>query len=247
MKKMGFILGFVLLITPINNISAIDIYTSDFIPAGERDHIMNFESLPYVYYSCTYAEDGITITQSMDCNIWSEYWMSNCQEGAHIWYPNGGDYGYTKLEMTDGSDFYDIGFCSGSGNGGHDVLMYELYDDGVLVLEGYHNKTPGSTGAYYGFGGGGFDTVLVRDYSSVVPFHGGTHNALSLDAVEVRLLQSTPTPSPTATNSPTPTITPTPTATGTPPPIPATGTLGIGFLLAAFGLLIRSRKNKHSV
>lgn len=161
------------------------VQTTDFIVDATRTNFMGFEPLPDgTIFVTTYIEDGLRIQQvkSSPNGTWTTY---QAVEGINGWYPNGGDFGFTQITMLDGSDFFDVGFYRGSGNGSHASLFYELYDDGSLVDSGSvaHQVFPMS---YLGFSGGGFDTILLRDGdpTAATSVQDGTHNALSLDAIE---------------------------------------------------------------
>jgi hypothetical protein len=166
---------------------AISTQSTDFIADGTRTHFNGFEGLPNTASAPPlYIEDSIRVEQinGEGNDIWSVYtgWGA---EASRAWYPNGGDYGYTRITLSDGSEFGDIGFLRGSGNGSHVALIYELYNNGLLVASSFTSHT--WTAQYLGFSGGGFDEIRLRDSSNFAATVGnGTFNALALDSIEVR-------------------------------------------------------------
>lgn len=174
------------------------VYTTDFIPNGTRTGFNGFEAIPnngifFTGGAGPYAEGGISVTQvngNAGNDIWATFFSP---EGNFGWYPNGGDNGYTRITMTDGSDFGNVGFLLATGYGSS-VAGYELWNNGVLILSGtLPGLTNGSTslGQYLGFGGGGFDEIRLRDIftggGSPLPVNGGASglNALAIDAIEI--------------------------------------------------------------
>lgn len=170
------------------------VHTSDFINDGTRTQFNSFENIPndgtfYTGGLGPYTEDGIRVQQvngDGGNDIWVTYNPSGW-DGAFGWYPNGGDNGYTMLTLASGLDFLDVGLLIGSGNGGHNTAYYELWNDGGLVLAGSVAHQVGFH--YLGFAGGGFDTVLLRDGPSGRTVMDGTHNALTIDAIETQANQ----------------------------------------------------------
>lgn len=176
------------------------VHTSDFISDGFRSQFNSFESIPndgvhYTGGSGPYVEDGIGVQQiNGDAGnaIWVTY-SPNGKDGAYSWYPDGGDFGYTSLTLSGGMDFGNVGFLIGSGNSGHNTAYYELWNDAALILAGSVVHQVGFH--YLGFEGGGFDTILLRDGPSGHAVKDGTHNALTIDAIET---QANHVPEPTS-------------------------------------------------
>jgi hypothetical protein len=166
---------------------AISTHSSDFIADGTRTHFNGFEGMPITTTGAPlYIESNIRVEQiNGDGNdIWTLYSTWGPQ-GSRSWYPNGGDNGYTRITMADGSEFGDIGFLRGSGNSSHVALIYQLFNNGALVASSFTSHT--WTAQYLGFSGGGFDEIRLQDSSSFAATVGnGTHNALALDSIEVR-------------------------------------------------------------
>ena len=109
-----------------------------------------------------YAEGGITVTQ-YNGDAGNDIWVTlGNTEGARSWYPNGGDRGYTGIELTSGDDFAELSFLFLAWGGGS--LQYSLLNGGVQVLAGTY-ITPNSELLRAGFSGGGFDQVLLRSGS----------------------------------------------------------------------------------
>lgn len=173
------------------------VHTTDFINNAGRTQFNSFESIPSdgtMYTgSGAYTEGGITVQQinPSQYGIWVTYNPGGA-DGNRAWYPNGGDFGYTSLSLSSGLDFGDVGFVIGSGNSTHSRAYFELWDNGALVLSG---SVAQSTGFHYlGFEGGGFDTILLRDGIAGLSLHDGSHNALAIDAIEVRASRHVPEP-----------------------------------------------------
>lgn len=145
--------------------AAILAHTTDFIADGTRTHFNGFDAIPtasarYTGGSGPYSEGGITVQQvdgDSGNDIWTGYTYWSGAVGK-AWYPNGGDTGYSRITLSDGSDFADVGLNIGTG-GRASLAVYELYNNGALVLAG----TSSMSSHYLGFSGGGFDTILIRD------------------------------------------------------------------------------------
>jgi len=158
-------------------------------------HFNGFEGMPQSEGNgASYTEDGITVRQvnGQSNDIWSGYTYWGAQ-GNYAWYPSGGDYGYTSVTMSDGSQFSDIGFLVGSGYGsGAHWLFYELVLGGDLVQSGTLTHTSGN---WLGFSGGGFDEVRLRDsYGPTSSLADGQLNALALDSIKVSAANTVPEP-----------------------------------------------------
>ena len=183
-KNFQFMVAVGLLVGPIASQAVPIVHTTDFIAEAERTNFNSFETM-FEFYdgSIPYVEDGIRVQQINDdpgLDIWTGSFSN--YDGAHGWYVNGGDYGYTSLSLADGSDFGDMGFyISGTY---HQWAFFELLDDGAVVLSG--SVAHPSPFHYLGFAGGGFDTVLLRDGVAGSTLHDGTYNAITLDAIETR-------------------------------------------------------------
>lgn len=123
-----------------------------------------FENIPtdgtfYTGGTTPYAEGGITVTQ-YQADEGNDIWVAvGGAEGLRSWYPNGGDNGYTGVELTSGADFSEISFLFRSFEGGN--LQYSLRNDGVQVFGGVYSAAEGDL-ARVGFSGGGFDQLLMR-------------------------------------------------------------------------------------
>jgi hypothetical protein len=166
---------------------------SDFISDGDRTGFNGFEAIPndglhYTGGAGPYDEGGIRVEQvngDFGNDIWISYFFP---EGSLGWYPDGGDFGWTRITNTDGSDFNDVGFLRGSGYGdAGTTLGYELRLNGATVLSGTTaNTNNGGLGLYLGFSGGGFDEILLADAPGLSFVGDGSLNALALDAIEVR-------------------------------------------------------------
>jgi hypothetical protein len=166
---------------------AITIYTTDFINNAERSNFNGFEGLPSTSsFGFIYTEDGITVEQvnGEQNNIWTIYqeWRA---EGSRSWYPNGGDFGYTKITRQNNSEFQNIGLLFGSGFTANTVTyVYDLLQDGLSVLSGtlFRDSSPN----YLGFGDGGFDEVRLAAYFGDNPDQTlSGYQALAIDSIEL--------------------------------------------------------------
>lgn len=198
MKLLGHSLLSLCAVLSVGAVQAAPVvHTTDFINNAERTQFNSFQSVPNdgtMYTgSGAYTEDGITVQQINPSSngIWVTYTPAGA-DGSRAWYPNGGDSGYTSLSLSSGLDFGDVGFAIGSGNSSHTQAYFELWDDGALVLAG--SVAHMTNFHYLGFEGGGFDTILLRDGVAGLSLHDGTHNALAIDAIEVRASQQVPEP-----------------------------------------------------
>ena len=187
MKKFALICATVGCLMVGGTQAAIVTHTTDFIADGTRSNFNGFEAIPndgsyFTGGSGPYSEGGISVEQvngDPGNTIWVNYLPAGTQ-GVHAWYPDGADKGYTRITMTNGSDFSDVGFGVGSG-GGETTVSFELYDNGVLVLSG---SSP-MAGNYLGFSGGGFDTILLADQCcGASDVTGGGFQALVVDSIE---------------------------------------------------------------
>lgn len=162
--------------------------TTDFIEDASRTHFNGFEGIADVFVDPLYIEDNIKVEQinaDPGASIWTEYlyWGG---EGKNAWYPNGGDFGYTRITLADGSDFIDMGLIYGSG-GSSTEMHYELYNDEQLVLSGVL-PVSNDRNHYFGFSGGGVDEIHLRDYYSF----NTTFNTLAIDNIETSGTSSVP-------------------------------------------------------
>ncbi|WP_372621363.1 hypothetical protein [Falsiroseomonas sp.] len=166
--------------------------TTDFIPTATRTGFSGFEgSVPFPGFDATHTEGGIA-TRAVNAVVWTGFvgWGG---EGNRAWYHDGGSFGFTRITMADGSDFEEIGFLIGHGNGGtFGRYVYDLRLNGAPVLFGTHD---GTNGQYLGFSGGGFDEVRVIGAGEafapglvgLLDVSGGSFQAVALDSIEVRV------------------------------------------------------------
>lgn len=203
------------------------VQTTDMIADTERSAFNGFEGIPVPVLLTggvtpfLYAEDGIEVGQVIGTagtdSIFSGYtdWGG---QGQRAWYPNGGDEGYTFIRRQSGADFSSLGLLRGSGADGKDILLFELYDDGLLTLSGAIPHT--RSAQYLGFSGGGFDFIRLRDGSGAETsgFLDFSRNHLVVDSIELRDVAA---------------------------PIPEPSTILL-FVSGAFILLVRSRLRGRS-
>lgn len=188
--------------------ASIIVETADFISDNDRTHFNGFEAIAndgtfYTGGSGPYVEDLIQVQQingDPGNSIWVNY-ASWAGAHGHAWYPSGGDHGFTEISMVDGSDFEDVGFNYASGGRRNCGIMYELLQDGEIVLKGVVGPTEGIH--YLGFSGGGFDTIRVRDriYATGGKVTDHSFQALTVDNIEThteRLSLTALTPEPSS-------------------------------------------------
>jgi len=195
--KMAFA-GLVLSVSGFAS-AGIIVHTSDFINDVDISNFNGFESILndgtfFTGGSGPYIEDLISVSQingDAGNDIWvaSNFWTGF--EGNYGWYPNGGGTGYTLIELASGSEFNNIGFNYGSGGGASNIL-FELFNDGALVLQG--NESLLSTLNYLGFSGGGFDEIRIRDNYSSSNFYSGAQT-LAIDSIKIGASVDVPEPS----------------------------------------------------
>lgn len=139
-----------------------------------------------------YAEGGVTVTQHHG-DTGNDIWVTlGFTEGMRSWYPNGGDHGYTGIELTSGDDFTELSFLFRSWGGGS--LQYSLLNDGVQVLGGTYDA-PDSELLIAGFSGGGFDQVLLRSGSEGT-IGDARGQSLQLDSIKAEAAGPLPVPVP---------------------------------------------------
>jgi hypothetical protein len=174
---------------------AIVVHVTDFIPDGTRTHFNGFDLIPATSaHAPTYTEGGIKVDQisGQGNDIWTTCFAANgcwAINSTKNWYPNGGDFGWTRITRADSGDFASVGLLLGSGFGGFSDqhLLYELRNDGIAVLSGYLSNY--AKDSYLGFSGGGFDEINLRNASSgnalTFTFGDGVLNALAIDDIEL--------------------------------------------------------------
>ncbi len=165
------------------------VFTTDFIANGTRTHFNGFEAIPndgtfYTGGNGPYLEDAIQVEQingDAGNEIWVNYTSAAGFEGSYGWYPNGGDFGYTRITLAGGVDFEDVGLNTGTG-GSAPSLLYELRNDGGFVMSG------SAPIGYLGFSGGGFDEIWLRDTltNPLGTVTDGSSQALAIDSIETQ-------------------------------------------------------------
>jgi len=199
MIKRTLMLFAFLALVPSAAFAVITVHTTDFISDGTRTNFNGFEAIAPLagdrYTSGSYTEDDVTVENAsaggLNHDIWTAcigpgFCFNPSHDGARSWYPDGGDFGYTRITRSGGIDFVDVGFILGSGFASTPLnVYYELAENGVVVksgeLAGFTN-TPG----YLGFSGGGFDEIRVRNGgASPLTLGDDTRNALAIDSIEL--------------------------------------------------------------
>jgi hypothetical protein len=168
---------------------------------------------PYLAGSPLYTEGGITVEQVTpdpdDNVIWVTFFHPELKYG---WYPDGGDFGYTKITLSGGGDFSDVFLKVSTGEPTPDIngdpstpgssgstLLYELLKGGSVVLAGFGPALTQGTTTDISFLGGGFDEIRIRDTTASDPgsqafLDPSDLNALAIDAIENRATGVVPEP-----------------------------------------------------
>ncbi len=166
-------------------------------PISNPDFITEFASLPVTQIpGSPKSLDGFTIEQvngapgnsimttvANFASMPSYFTFSGTTDGK-IWYPSAGDYGYTKITLTNGDDFGDMGLFVSSA-GGLPYLAYQLFDNGLSVGFGLLG---GGVGQFHwlSIAGGGFDTLYLRNgFNNAINFNAPSYNTLALDRILV--------------------------------------------------------------
>ena len=138
-----------------------------------------------------YSEGGLTVTQ-YQADQGNDIWVTlGNAEGVRSWYPNGGDNGYTGIELTSGEDFSEVSFLFSSWGSGS--LQYSLLNNGMEVLGGTYSS-PSGVLTRAGFSGGGFDQLLLRS-GSEGSIGDARIQALQLDSIKAdSLVAAVPEP-----------------------------------------------------
>ncbi|WDE13062.1 PEP-CTERM sorting domain-containing protein [Thalassomonas haliotis] len=173
--------------------AGIIMHSEDYIDDTSRAHFNGFESMPmnsgelFTGGNGPYVEDLIQVEQingdsGANDGIWAKHnWVG--AQGDNSWYPNIGDYGYTSITLSDSSDFGSIGFNFGTGGRSTTEILFEVYNDGVLILKGSSALLSDSIN-YLGFSGDSFDEVRVKDNFGGSNFYSG-RQTLAIDNIEI--------------------------------------------------------------
>ena len=191
--RLGLAFFVLLSICFVSSVSAsIVVHTSDFIANGTRSCFNGFEAIPIagdgIHFSGgggPYAEGGITVEQiggDAGNDIWVKYFFP---EGINGWYPDGGDFGFTRITKTDGSDFVNLGMTRGTGYFADSKVAFDVRLNGVSQLTGTLFTPGGGAPVYLGFDGMPFDEVLLADAPGIGFVGDGSLNAFAVDEIEV--------------------------------------------------------------
>lgn len=125
---------------------------------------IDFETAPATLAAPVWLESGVLVSQANFGDALSDIWMaSGFGTGQRSWFPNGGDFGWTRITRIDGSRFDAVAMLGGSGwldGEGQQEIRFELRDNGGLVLEGSFDAT--FWGEVFSFSGGDFDEIRLR-------------------------------------------------------------------------------------
>lgn len=174
--------------------ASVTAYAATFV-AGDLvaspSQVNGFEAITDATFSGSIAhtEQGIKVQQvngdTDSSAIWSTYGASLGFVGERSWYANGGDSGYTKITMADGSNFSDVSIMTGNGwsSANSVYLNYSLWDNGVEVLSG--SSLQNLLAYSVSFLGGGFDMILLSaTYGSANGVLSGAYQALAIDQIK---------------------------------------------------------------
>ncbi|MBO9490114.1 PEP-CTERM sorting domain-containing protein [Endozoicomonas sp. G2_1] len=185
----------------LNAYAGLIVNTSEFIDDTNLTHFNGFELSTKQFRNGKnfYVEDGIQVRQILgdggkDINL-----GLISLEGNRTWAPNGGDNGYTEISLANGAGFIDLEFLFVAPNLNNQVLFYNLFNDGEMVLAGTLDIGKRESGVL-GFEGGGFDQVLLRSGGRNATFFDGSVNALTIDSIQVAGIEpvTTSVPEPSA-------------------------------------------------
>lgn len=136
MNIKGFVAALVagLSITTAAN-AGVTVHNGDFL--GDTGHFNGFESISAPFYPGTssYTEGGVKV-QYVGAQATTLTTLK--PEGKRSWTPLGGGFGYTKISLADGADFNAVEFLAGTSawiSGTR--LQYQLFQDGVMVFDGF--------------------------------------------------------------------------------------------------------------
>lgn len=169
--------------------------TSNFIAVPSNFN--GFENIPndgtlFTGGAGPYVKGGLRVTQ-VGAHQGNDIWVTlGGLEGRFSWYPDGGDNGYTKIQLDSGANFAAISLLFRAWDIGN--VTYDLLDDGVSVLTGMLGAANGVAGRI-GFAGGGFDEVRLRT-GLAGPIGDGRFQALQVDSIKAEAGSSHNVPEP---------------------------------------------------
>ncbi|WP_281556368.1 PEP-CTERM sorting domain-containing protein [Thalassomonas sp. RHCl1] len=173
--------------------AGIIVHTDDYIDDTSRAHFNGFESMVidssglFTGINGPYVEDLIQVEQiNGESGAYGGIWANHDWAGAQgdsSWYPSGGDYGYTSITLSDSSDFGSVGFNFGTGGVSTTEILFEIYNDGLLILKGSSALFKDSIN-YLGFSGDSFDEIRVKDNFGGANFYSG-RQTLAIDNIEI--------------------------------------------------------------
>lgn len=144
----------------------------------------NFTSPFFFPANTAYSEGGITVEYVGSATMWLQYQYV----GNFGWYENGGGTGYTKVTLTNGTDFTALQFLSGTGYGSS-TTYYQALNNGTVVSTGMLGPVTGGNGSllrYQGLSGGGFDEVRLQSNLSggfnPANFEAGAYDSFAANA-----------------------------------------------------------------
>jgi hypothetical protein len=163
----------------------------------------------------TYVENGIQVEQVGQLGSdWINTFIMHSTypgmgfSGLRSWYPNAGDFGYTRISLLGGGAIKELSLQVGNGHGDSEgitgvtgstignwgqrvSLNYAAYKQGLMVDSG--SIMPAGSGAILMLvSGGGFDSIyLSATYGAHLP-QSGQFQALAID--DLRILSAVPEP-----------------------------------------------------
>lgn len=188
MNIKGFVAALVagLSITTAAN-AGVTVHKGDFL--GDTGHFNGFESISAPFYPGTssYTEGGIKV-QYVGAQATTLTTLK--PEGKRSWTPLGGGVGYTKISLADGGDFDAIEFLAGTSawlSGSR--MQYQLFQDGVMVFNGFTDPLGGALSSmkkigFSGTDGQVFDEVRLQSIDGR-KFNNYGFDQLVLDSISV--------------------------------------------------------------
>jgi hypothetical protein len=168
--------------------TAVTVETTNFI--SSPTYFNGFEGIGVPYYdgNIPYSEGGLTVQYIGTAvgggavSIGTGFTNGIGGQGNYGWY-SGGAFGYTATTLTNGGNFQNVQFLIGVGILSS-TIEYELLEGGKIVASG--TSFNGDPMTYFGFSGGGFDTILVQDLwycNSSCTFDPTGYDALAIDSI----------------------------------------------------------------
>lgn len=162
------------------------LHNEDFISESEQTNFNGFELMSGSLFrngKVPYVENNIQVRQINGQAGNDIYLGYEPIAGTRSWLPNGGDYGYTEITMANGSDFYALELMFQSPNIASHNLLFSVWDNGAMVLQGSIEVGKKEIG-FIGFEGRAFDQVVLRSAYDDASFFDRSQNGLKIDNIQ---------------------------------------------------------------